>query len=217
MPLIPFPNIPSLPGVPNLPRIPGINTDIPQAVTDILAVTDPRLYMSNEDVDTGWALLNADGTLAIDPDSFVGMDYRDESRICNYPVEQGSFSSYNKVTIPYDVRLIISCGGQLRMSRQEFLDRLKAMKNSTDLFALATPDNVLVDINMTHFDYRRESRSGVSLITAACWFEEVRTTAVAKYSNTNQPSGEDSVSQGQVIATEPTTDQQASFDTEPIQ
>jgi hypothetical protein len=216
MPLIPYPNIPIAPGVPNLPRLPDLNMRVPPVVTDILAVTDPRLYVTDT-VDTGWAILNADGTLVIEPDSFVALDYRGENRICNYPVEQGSFSAYNKVAMPYDLRLMLSCGGSGAMSRQQFMQQLDFMRNSTDLYDVATPDGLYGSVNLTHVDYRRQARAGVTLIVADCWFEQVRTTAVAAYTNTRQPNGANPVSQGQVIATPPTTDQNAAATSKPIQ
>jgi hypothetical protein len=216
MPLIPYPNVPIAPGVPNLARLPGLNARVPPVVNDILAVTDPRLFVTDT-VDTGWALLNEDGTVALEPDSFVALDYRGENRICNYPVERGSFSAYNKVALPYDLRLILSCGGSGAMSRQQFMQQLDFMRQSTNLYSAATPDGLYDSLNLTHVDYRRESRNGVSLIIAACWFEEVRQTAIAAYSNTRQASGANPVSQGQVIATPPTTDQTAAYSSKPIQ
>lgn len=216
MPLIPFPDVPMLPGVPNLPRLPGINVDLP-AVDPSLVFDNPAISIVNEGVATGWAILDDDGNPALLPDSFVAFEFRGETRICNYPVEQGSFSAYNKVLIPYDIRLVMSCSGQFAMSRDDFIRQLDIMLNSTEIFTIATPDGAYPDMNLVHFDYRKTSRDGVSLLQAMCFFEEVMQTAVAEYENTRQPSGNDPASQGQVIATPPNKEQQASFESSPIQ
>ena len=43
------------------------------------------------------------GTYALEPDSFVKFEYKKDNKIPNYPIEQGSFQTYNKVSLPYVV------------------------------------------------------------------------------------------------------------------
>ena len=43
------------------------------------------------------------GNYALQPDSFIKFEYKEAHKIPNYPVEQGSFQSYNKVTLPYEI------------------------------------------------------------------------------------------------------------------
>lgn len=216
MPLIPYPDIPSVPGVPGIPRLIGVNFGTTfGAVASVLL---PNLVATTTDFYvTEWAILDQAGNFVIQPDSVVAFDYRAERRISNYPVEQGAFSSYNKVAVPYDLRLKLSCNGNGQMTREEFLAVLQEMADSTDLYSIATPDGTYMNANMDHFDLHRESRSGVTLLIVDAWFEEVQQTAVAAYSATKQPNGSDPVSQGQVTPTPPTTSQQSSYNSQPIQ
>lgn len=163
-----------------------------------------------------WAIY-ANGTSdpAIIPDSFVGIDFRGEARVSDYPVEQGAFASYNKVQTPEELRIKLACANEA-MSRGDFLDQLEAMKQGVDLYDLSTPDVLYERYTLTHYDYTRRSNNGVSMIIAECRFEEVRQTGSATYSSangssiqSNSPSANDPVNSGTVSATAPTAAQSA--------
>lgn len=208
MPLIEFPNVPIAPGVPNIRRsIIGIGqqTGILSAIegADVFGLLDgimgPR-----------WGIYDATGALVIEPDSVVAFDYRGEHMISKYPVEDGSFSSYNKVARPYDIRLLMSCDGKGRMTKEQFLQTLELMRESTDLYDLVTPDFAYENVNLIGIDYRRQSSGGVSLLLVDVRFEEVRVTATAVYSS-KEPAGAKPASGGSVGAAEPATEQKSAI------
>jgi hypothetical protein len=152
-----------------------------------------------------WAIY-ATGTsnVAIQPDSFLGIEMRGEARISDYPVEQGAFDTYNKVQVPREIRLKLACSNDA-MARGDFLEQLESMKESIDIYDISTPDQLYQSFTLTHFDYSRRSTNGVSLIVADCWFEEVRQTGSATYSQnnsssvqSNSPSANDPVDSGTV-------------------
>lgn len=156
---------------------------------------------------TDWYVLDAaSASIVIRPDTVQKFEYRNESRISDYPVEQGSFASYNKVATPYDIRMTMICGGlnlvkqgvqalgindlvgtsrNQPMQRSAFLDRLQTMLDSLHLYDIVTPDKTYDNCNLVHYDYRRESRDGVKLVKADCWFREVRVTSSATYSSSS--------------------------------
>lgn len=211
MSLIDFPNVPIAPGVPDLRRSAiGVavlaGSGILGAIQryDIFGVFDGLLGPQ-------WAILDKNGKAVVVPDSVVNFEYRGENKICNYPVELGSFSSYNKVSTPYDIRVLVSCGGQGGIAKGTFLQVLELMRESTDLYDLATPDFLYQDINLVRFDYRRQATNGVTLILADLQFQEVRQTATATYDNTAQASGAPEKSLGTVQASSPSTAQVASY------
>jgi hypothetical protein len=132
---------------------------------------------------TQWAVYAAGTTSsAIMPDSFSSIDFNADSRVCDYPVEQGAFESYNKVLVPEETRLILTCSGQ-NMDRDDFLATLRGMRASTNLYDIATPDDYLTNMSLTRYDYKRTAQNGATMIMAECVFEEIRQAASPTYSS----------------------------------
>ena len=163
---------------------------------------------------TQWAIY-ATGTSspAILPDSFSTQDFSADSRVCDYPIEQGGFESYNKVMVPEETHLILVCGGK-NMGRDDFLATLRAMRQSTNLYDIATPDDFLTNMSLTRYDYKRTSQNGVTMLTVDAVFSEIRQAASPTYSsssastpviNSNNPSAASPVAGGQVQVSFPTT------------
>lgn len=210
MSLIDFPNIPPLPGVPDLRRSAfGI-----AAQTGIMGKLQGLDYFGLLDglLAPTWQVVDANGAQVIKPDSVVAFEYRGEARLANFPIEQGAFSTYNKVQMPYDIRMRMTCGGNGSMSREQFLAMLKFLQDSVELYTIVTPDETYINVNLASFDYRREARNGATLITADAMFQEIRVTASGVYVNAAQPAGADPVSVGSVKTTDPSTEQASLFD-----
>jgi hypothetical protein len=190
MPLIPFPDVPNAPGVPQLPAPPiGQSASVVQSpLTSSILTGDTSNDLSDLGDSDGpsWGIVDQSGNPVITPDSVVSFEYRGDAKVCNYPVEQGSFSSYNKIAVPFDIRTVMTCGGNGAMTRDQFITTLEAMKVSTDLYNFVTPDFLYENVNLVHFDYRREARRGVTLLSVEAWFEEIRESAAAIYSNPSQ-------------------------------
>lgn len=163
---------------------------------------------------TDWMILTNDGSPVIVPDTVPRFEYRGDSRVSGYPVEQGAFESYNKVQQPFDIRMTMACAGlnyvqgavaaiglnlgQQLMQKPAFLDTLDYMKETTDLFTIVTPDRAYQSVNMVHFDYKRETLNGATMLLVEAWFEEIRVNAGSKYTNTASPSAADPVDQWSV-------------------
>ena len=194
MPLIPYPDVPPLPGVP------AINRNSAGYVAAALTVVGELLPTSL--FGTQWSIIDQNGSWILEPDSFINFEYKNERKIPNYPVEEGSFSNYNKIALPFDCRMVVSCGGNGPMSKRSFLSALDGMLESLDLFTINTPDAIYKNMNLIHVDYRRESRQGVTLLLAQLFFQEIRIAQKA-IPNTAEPSGSVTVSIGQVSTTPP--------------
>ena len=172
MPLIPYPDVPMLPGVPQLPQAPAGSAQAP-------AVVNPEQLATNTveiDQSQNWLIVDDEnyGSLLITPDSVVDFEYRGESQIPDYPVEQGGFASYNKVAVPYEVRMTIACTGNGEQASDQFLASLETLRTATTLCKIVTPQFIYPSCNLVHVDYRREAKRGVTLILATLWFQEVR-------------------------------------------
>lgn len=166
-----------------------------------------------------WMILSNDGSPAIIPDTVARFDYRGESRVSDYPVEQGAFASYNKVATPFDVRMVMVCSGlnyaqsiaqtiksaiglsvgQNPMQKSAFLDTLDYMLATTDLFSIVTPDRTYNSVNLVHYDFKRETTNGATLLIVEAWFREIRVTGQATYARASaSPSAADPVGLGTV-------------------
>lgn len=198
MPLIPYPDVPKLPGVPALSR--SNNAQFVAAALTIVGELLPLNLFGPR-----WAIVNNTGSTQLTPDSFVDFEYREEHKIPNYPIEQGSFQSYNKVALPFDARVTVTCAGKLGgMTKQAFLAAIEKLLASLDLVTIVTPDGNYPNCNLVHADYRREARQGATMIIAQLWFQEVR-VAQQPSAPTAQPSGAANSSFGQLSPTKTPT------------
>jgi len=187
MPLIPFPNVPPLPGVPNLRRSLiglGTTTGLLTAVRGL-----DRFGLLDALMGPQWGIFGDTGGSVIEPDTIIAIEYKGDEEISNHPVEKGGFASYNKVAKPFEVMVTMTCGGQQAMTREAFLVALDAMKSGLDLYTVVTPDVVHGNLNLVHYDYKRSSGGGVSMVTANCRFQEVRQTAKTEFTETKAPDG----------------------------
>lgn len=189
MPFIPYPDVPKLPGVPAIPR--SANYPTPPINNQSTARIPYNTY------GVQWGFVDDKNNVPLTPDSFIDFEYREERKIPNYPVEGGGFSSYNKVALPFDVRVTVSCNGNGVMSKENFLRTIEELINSLTLLSVVTPNKTYNNCNLIHVDYRRESRQGVSLIVAQLWFQEIRVAQQA-VPKTTEPSGAKSENNGQV-------------------
>ncbi len=134
-----------------------------------------------------WGLF-LDGEAVVTADNVVSFEFKQDMRISNFPVEEGSFATYNKVQVPYDVRLQFSTGGTVA-DRQALIDSVDAIIDSTDLFDAATPEKTYLSINPVHQSLRRTARNGVGLVVIDLYCEEVRVTAAQQFVNSQQQQG----------------------------
>lgn len=209
MALITYPNVPDLPGVPAIAR----SLDQPfvgqsDVVIDDLIQSQPTdITAPNVDFGQQWGILDNNGEFAITPDSMLAVEVKSDRDISDYPVEQGGFASYNKIAVPLEIRVTMTCGGVLYMDRAAFVSALESIRDSLDMYSVITVDRTYFNMNMTHFNYRRDASSGVSLLTVEAWFKEVRVTAVASYTQAAQPQGQRQVNQGPTNPIDPTQSQ----------
>ncbi len=155
-----------------------------------------------------WKIMNGSSD-AIVPDTVPRFEYRNESRVADYPMEEGAFVSYNKVATPFEIRMTMVCSGSLikgltqgvmndiipgfgnnnyTSSRDGFLAAMENMLQGTEVYTIVTPDMTYNNATLEHYDYRKESNNGAVMLIVEAWFREVRVTASAVYSNTGQPN-----------------------------
>jgi hypothetical protein len=198
MSLIPFPDVPTFPGVPIIPRslsIPSLGTIVNAGLLGIKDnIFGPVI----------WGVYDKTGVLALEPDSFLGIDFKNNSLLSNYPTESGAFATYNKVSTPYDFSVKIALGRD-QASRTAMILKLDSMLQSIDLFTVITPEITIKNASLVNYSYNRENKSGVSMITFTLQFMEVRVTATSVFSPvTKVPDSSTKLSNGQVTPSQTT-------------
>ena len=159
---------------------------------------------------------NKSGNPVLTPDSVLSLEWHGEERISDYPVQNGQFVSYNKVKVPFDLRMVMTCQGKnviqdalqsvtqslnqalsniglafgQPMSRDAFLRQLDEMLASTDLYDVVTPDKVYQNVNLVAYNHAKKNYEGGTLIIAELMFREVRESGKAKYANPTASVGD---------------------------
>ncbi|MDE3023117.1 MAG: hypothetical protein KGI54_14925 [Pseudomonadota bacterium] len=169
-----YPSVPPLPGVPALLRAAGTVDTI---VSHIAA--EASTFFSHPDVGI-WGIFDQSGNPALTVDTFAGIEFKDNMKVSDYPIEAGSFTTFNKVETPYLAFVTVALGGTSE-DRTNLLLQLRTLKQSTQLFTIVTPETSYINATIERYDYRREQRNGAHFIVANIYFIEVRQTAIANF------------------------------------
>src|SRR6185312_14637124 len=139
------------------------------------------------------------GTPVITPDSVLSLEWHGEERISDYPLMDGTFSSFNKVKVPYDLRMVMTCQGKnyvqellqsvtqqvdqalgnlglafgQPMDRPAFLQQLDAMLADTKTYDVVTPDKVYKNVNLVGYNHAKKNDEGATMIIAELLFRDV--------------------------------------------
>ena len=213
-----YPNVPNLPGVPALNRNPlaAAQSSIVLLGADALSIynlfqtpqwglftlgNQPAFASSGNFDVLGFNVSGIAGSalqlLGAGGQSVGEFEYRQENRISSAPQEQGAFLSYNKVASPFSGRVAYIVGG-LEAQRAAFIAAVDQKVSGLELLNLVMPEKTYLNVNVTHYDFRRTARSGISMFVVDIWVEEVRITAPAAFSNTKLPSSASNVNVGTV-------------------
>lgn len=134
-----------------------------------------------------WGIFDKDGNAVLTGDSVFAFDFTRDSSIAKYPVEKGDFASYNKVQVPFGIKLTFTKGGDVG-ERALFLKKVDQLQATTTLYTVITPELNYSNVNITHYDFRRTSQNGVTLLVVDVWCEQVRQSAPLQFSQTDTPS-----------------------------
>lgn len=148
-----------IPGIPALP--PSVAT--PVLTTLASEVISGFLWQAAQQPPQ-WGVFDSDGQLVLDPDSVLEFSQRREFEISNFPVQRGSFASYNKVIRPNEVQLRFSKGGTID-DRASFLADLEALAQSLQIVSVVTLENVYPNLNLARYEVTRRGAKGAYFLT----------------------------------------------------
>jgi hypothetical protein len=148
-------------------------------------------------LDQQWGIFDQNGGPVFLADSVFSVEYMNTYRVSDYPIEEGSFASYNKVKVPTQTKITFLTGGDIN-NRSNFLESLEAAIQALDLFVVVTPEISYDNTNLTFFTYRRTAKAGVQLLMVEVWCEEIRIIQQGNLSNTQSTNGADTQQNGAV-------------------
>ena len=201
MPLIPFPDIPAYPGVPQLVR--GLN--IPPSLQISLGVVQGLLAAAVQNP-TQWGIFDSQGNqlgiLANGNSLFQSLtvlvvgggppvlsnnatEFSKETKISDFPVEEGSFANYNKVEMPANPTVTLALTGS-EPDRTAFLNLINAACTSTELYSVVTPEVTYYNYSVERYNYVRRAERGATLLLVEISLKEIREVSAA-FSNVQTP------------------------------
>lgn len=192
--------------IPNVPGVPSLPSYSPNTVS--LLVADAIAILSFLFGPT-WGIF-LDGAQAFPYNSVIDFSYKQDNPTSDYPVEEGSFLSYDKVQTPFDVKVRVSSGGS-EFERQALLQAVQTAANDLNLYDVVTPEQTYPDCNITHVDFNRTNVNGVGVIVMDIWFTQIRQTATSTFSNTQSPTVAGQQGGGNVSPSAPSTQFESQF------
>lgn len=196
----PFPLLPQLPGIPPLP-LPVGGIGLPS-----LPILASASIPSGPFPTAPWGIFGPGLTAIISAQSVVDFAIKNDKRVVTAPQEAGAFVSYNKIADPFSGKIKFAQGGTAS-DKDDFFASIQAAVDSLNLYTVVTPDVIYPSVNITHFDYKRDAHSGFQLVQVEVWFEEIRVTATAAFSQTATPAGQSPQTAGPTQAQTPSDGQ----------
>lgn len=226
MPFIQYPDIPPYPGVPALVR--PANAAIAASPVLAFGIGELQNVLANVYQQSPvWGIFDADGNQLGAPEGVNGIlsaifslnvstlstfsfSYSKETRVADFPVEGGSFASFNKVQIPANPVVTLALDGT-KADRSAFLSILDDACNSTELFDVVTPEITYTGYTIERISYDRNALRGATLLTVDVMLKEIRQVSAAfaqatsPINNPQNPAATPTVNNGQVQAATPDT------------
>lgn len=197
-----FPVVPFVPGVPPLPVNPFGS---PLAALTLL--TSDLISFAFGLSGAQWGIYLT-GIPVVVADSVVDITYKQDWSISDYPVEQGAFESYDKVQIPFEIRIRFSAGGS-EVDRQNLLSSIAAVAGDLNLYTVVTPEQTYPSVNITHYDYKRTAINGVGLLVVDVWLKQIRVSVASPFTNTQSASSTAQTNDGTVQTQTPPANAQS--------
>lgn len=154
------------------------------------------------------------------PSGWVSVEPYGEGVVVNSPIEKGSYSSYNKVRRPNELRVVFVLQGWTAfsgsvpnvtefstLSRTELLRILERMKNTASTYNIETPDQVYEGYDLVHYDYYVGAQKGQTLLTVNATFQQVMDIGEVVISSSvsqSQPTSNGNSSQQSAVSTDTT-------------
>ncbi|UAN51395.1 hypothetical protein KGP26_27675 [Serratia sp. JSRIV002] len=144
------------------------------------------------------------GQKALVYDTTVSFARQNDSVITTAPLERGDYQAFNKVKRPAEINLVVAFEGWTgysgavpnlpnftATSRTDFLKTLDNMVASADTYDIETPDDLFYDYDLSRYDYKIDSKSGVTMLLVSMVFQAVPVTVKTSKATINKNTKSD--------------------------
>jgi hypothetical protein len=111
--------------------------------------------------------------------SMLEMSMESGSQIPTEPIEEGSFSSYNRIIEPKEGTAMLALMGD-DAEIQDALNALEELKKSDKKVEFITPFDTYENLMLVSYDYRRDGHSGQNVLQVEIRLKEVREVGTQK-------------------------------------
>ena len=188
-----------IPGIPQLPT----SAATPVIAAIVSEALSALLWQASQSPPS-WGVFDAAGNQVLSPDSVLEFSRRQEYEVSNYPVQSGSFASYNKVIRPFEIQIRFSKGGTVD-DRATFLAAIDQIVASIDLYTVVTPEAVYQNVNPDRQEVIRRGAKGAYFLTEVdVYFVQIieveaqYTTTAVQLPNAQDPAAQPAASVGNV-------------------
>lgn len=130
------------------------------------------------------------GTLGVTPTlSTTSVTFYKEMKISDFPVEKGSFATYNKVETPAEPVVVLTLGGW-ESDRKTFINAIDKACKSTDLYSVATPEVKYINYSIQSYSYDRSHTGGANMLKVEIRLKEIREVS-ATFTKSGQGQAKD--------------------------
>jgi hypothetical protein len=120
-----------------------------------------------------WTILDEGGRPGVKFTSFIDIDLSAEAKVLEYPIEEGSFASYNKTQQPTAIRVTLAAQGS-NLELNDMLSKLKDYKEKAVKLSILTPSDFYEGYALEGFSYKRERTQNANMLAVELAFKEVR-------------------------------------------
>ena len=153
----------------------------------------------------GWGIYDLSGNLVFDVDSVVDLKFSGKAKVSDFPVEKGSFSSYDKVIDPFTVPVRLAVSDSARSAI--FMTTLAQELAQANLYNIVTPMNTYLNVTLEGYDFAQAAENGcITGILVDLKFRQIRqvtpayTTVALPAKKCKNPTSASSQTNGKVQA-----------------
>lgn len=113
-------------------------------------------------------------------DSFERFAYLQKNSIVQYPIEQGSFASYNKLNNPANIGVVLTKSGfNLNLgegvfSKEKFIDDLNSYSNGVKKVDIVTPSKTFLSYSIESMSFSNAIEEGSDILIVTLEIKEIR-------------------------------------------
>jgi hypothetical protein len=119
-----------------------------------------------------WGVYTASGNAVFAVDTFLDLKYNHDSKVSDFPVELGAFTSYNKVLEPSKAKIRLAVGGQSGMAA--LIVVLETEVAAANLYSIYTPEAIYTSMTLEKFSYPRAQSKGANMLVVDLEFVQIR-------------------------------------------